>query len=130
MATVATQIIAALTRSGVRHVYGLPGDSLTDSPTPFAAPTTSRGSTFDTRRLRPPRRAPRRTGAGTDGAFTHGGPAIVDVVTARQELSIPPAINAEQAKGFSLYAIRTIMAGRADELLDLVTTNVSRRLLD
>ncbi|MCW2554959.1 MAG: ilvB1 2, partial [Mycobacterium sp.] len=39
-------------------------------------------------------------------------------------------ISAEQAKGFSLYAIRTIMAGRADELLDLVTTNVSRRLLD
>ncbi len=63
-------------------------------------------------------------------AFTHDGPAVVDVVTARQELSIPPAISAEQAKGFSLYAIRTIMAGRADELLDLVTTNVSRRLLD
>ncbi|BBZ27680.1 pyruvate dehydrogenase [Mycolicibacterium madagascariense] len=63
-------------------------------------------------------------------AFAHDGPAIVDVVTARQELSIPPAISVEQAKGFSLYAIRTIMAGRADELLDLVTTNVSRRLLD
>jgi len=63
-------------------------------------------------------------------AFAHDGPAIVDVVTARQELSIPPAITAEQAKGFSLYAIRTIMAGRADELLDLVTTNVSRRILD
>jgi pyruvate dehydrogenase (quinone) len=63
-------------------------------------------------------------------AFAHDGPAIVDVVTARQELSIPPAVSAEQAKGFSLYAIRTIMAGRADELLDLVTTNVSRRLLD
>ena len=63
-------------------------------------------------------------------AFAYDGPAIVDVVTARQELSIPPAISAEQAKGFSLYAIRTIMAGRADELLDLVTTNVSRRLLD
>ena len=63
-------------------------------------------------------------------AFAYDGPAVVDVVTARQELSIPPAITAEQAKGFSLYAIRTIMAGRADELLDLVTTNVSRRLLD
>lgn len=63
-------------------------------------------------------------------AFAHDGPAVVDVVTARQELSIPPAITAEQAKGFSLYAIRTIMAGRADELLDLVTTNVARRLLD
>lgn len=63
-------------------------------------------------------------------AFAHDGPAVVDVVTARQELSIPPAITAEQAKGFSLYAIRTILAGRADELLDLVTTNVARRILN
>ena len=63
-------------------------------------------------------------------AFAFDGPAVVDVVTARQELSIPPAITVEQAKGFSLYAIRTILAGRADELLDLVTTNVARRILD
>lgn len=63
-------------------------------------------------------------------AFAFDGPAVVDVVTARQELSIPPAITAEQAKGFSLYAIRTIMAGRGNELLDLVTTNVARRILD
>jgi pyruvate dehydrogenase (quinone) len=63
-------------------------------------------------------------------AFAYDGPAIVDVVTARQELSIPPAITVEQAKGFSLYAIRTILAGRGDELLDLITTNVARRILD
>lgn len=63
-------------------------------------------------------------------AFAVDGPAVVDVVTARQELSIPPSITAEQAKGFSLYAIRTILAGRSDELLDLVTTNVARRILD
>lgn len=63
-------------------------------------------------------------------AFEFDGPAIIDVVTARQELSIPPAITVEQAKGFSLYAIRTILAGRADELLDLATTNVARRILD
>ncbi|HWF71444.1 MAG TPA: ubiquinone-dependent pyruvate dehydrogenase [Mycobacterium sp.] len=63
-------------------------------------------------------------------AFAHNGPALVDVVTARQELSIPPAISAEQAKGFTLYAIRTILAGRGDELLDLVSTNVARRILD
>jgi pyruvate dehydrogenase (quinone) len=63
-------------------------------------------------------------------ALAHDGPALVDVVTARQELSIPPAITVEQAKGFSLYAIRTILAGRSDELLDLVTTNVARRILD
>lgn len=58
------------------------------------------------------------------------GPALIEVVTARQELAIPPAITLAQAKGFSLYAIRTILAGRGDELLDLVTTNVARRLLE
>jgi len=63
-------------------------------------------------------------------AFAHDGPALVDIVTARQELTIPPAITAEQAKGFSLYAIRTILAGRSEELLDLITTNVARRILD
>jgi pyruvate dehydrogenase (quinone) len=68
--------------------------------------------------------------AALTDAFAYDGPAVVDVVTARQEMSIPPTITAEQAKGFSLYAIRTILAGRADELLDLVSTNVARRILD
>ncbi len=68
--------------------------------------------------------------AGADRCVRARRPCCRRVVTARQELSIPPAITAEQAKGFSLYAIRTILAGRSDELLDLVTTNVARRLLD
>jgi pyruvate dehydrogenase (quinone) len=63
-------------------------------------------------------------------AFEHDGPALVDVVTARQELSIPPAITAEQVKGFTLYAMRTIMSGRGDELMNLADTNVFRRLFD
>lgn len=63
-------------------------------------------------------------------AFAHDGPALVDVVTARQELSIPPAITAEQVKGFTLYALRTIMSGRGDELVDLADTNIFRRLFD
>ncbi|GAA4703993.1 pyruvate dehydrogenase (quinone) [Promicromonospora umidemergens] len=63
-------------------------------------------------------------------AFAHDGPALVDVVTAQQELSIPPAISAEQVRGFTLYAIRTIMSGRGDELVDLADTNVFRRLFD
>jgi pyruvate dehydrogenase (quinone) len=68
--------------------------------------------------------------AALEDAFAHDGPAVIDVVTARQELTIPPTITAEQVKGFSLYAIRTILAGRGDELLDLVSTNVARRILD
>ncbi|WP_331737526.1 ubiquinone-dependent pyruvate dehydrogenase [Streptomyces sp. NBC_00019] len=63
------------------------------------------------------------------GAFAHEGPALVEVMTARQELSVPPAVTGEQAKGFTLYAIRTILSGRGEELLDLVTTNVARRIL-
>ena len=56
-------------------------------------------------------------------ALAHDGPALIDVVTNRQELSMPPAITSEQAKGFALYAIRTVMSGKGDELLDLAATN-------
>ncbi|WP_068262862.1 ubiquinone-dependent pyruvate dehydrogenase [Janibacter limosus] len=57
-------------------------------------------------------------------AFAHDGPALVDVITERQELTIPPAISAEQVKGFTLYALRTVMSGRGDELLDLSRVNL------
>jgi pyruvate dehydrogenase (quinone) len=68
--------------------------------------------------------------AALSDAFAHDGPALVEVMTARQELSVPPAVTVEQAKGFALYTIRTILDGRGEELLDLVTTNVARRILD
>ncbi|PPF44455.1 ubiquinone-dependent pyruvate dehydrogenase [Pseudoclavibacter sp. AY1F1] len=63
-------------------------------------------------------------------AFEHDGPALIDVVTARQELSIPPTITAEQVKGFTLYALRTVLSGRGDELVDLADTNLLRRIFD
>ncbi|WP_246036713.1 ubiquinone-dependent pyruvate dehydrogenase [Cellulomonas telluris] len=56
-------------------------------------------------------------------AFAHDGPALIDVVTERDELSIPPKVTAEQVKGFTLYAIRTVLSGRGDELLDLAGAN-------
>jgi pyruvate dehydrogenase (quinone) len=62
-------------------------------------------------------------------AFGHKGPALIDVLTARQELSIPPTITFEQVKGFTLYATRTLLSGRGDELIDLAETNVARHLL-
>ncbi|MCD7100919.1 ubiquinone-dependent pyruvate dehydrogenase [Pseudoclavibacter sp. 13-3] len=58
-----------------------------------------------------------------EAAFAHDGPALIDVVTNRQELSMPPTVKAQQMKGFALYAIRTVMSGRGDELLDLAQTN-------
>lgn len=59
-------------------------------------------------------------------ALAHDGPALVDVVTARQELAMPPKIKAEQAKGFSLFALRAVMSGRGDELVELARTNLLR----
>jgi pyruvate dehydrogenase (quinone) len=61
-------------------------------------------------------------------AFALPGPALVSVTVAREELSIPPAISAAQAKGFTLWALRTVMSGRGDELLDLASVNLFRRL--
>ena len=55
--------------------------------------------------------------------LAHDGPALLDVVTERQELSMPPAIEAAQVKGFALYAIRTVMSGKGGELLDLARAN-------
>ncbi|MFW7267984.1 ubiquinone-dependent pyruvate dehydrogenase [Gluconacetobacter sp. Hr-1-5] len=59
--------------------------------------------------------------------MAHDGPALLDVVTATQELSLPPTIKAEQVKGFSLYILRAIMNGRGDEILDLAKTNLLKR---
>ena len=46
--------------------------------------------------------------------LAHPGPALLDVVTNRQELSMPPKLQAEQVKGFSLYVLRAVMNGRGD----------------
>ncbi len=59
-------------------------------------------------------------------AFAHPGPALVDVVTDRQELAMPPVIKAEQVKGFSLYTLRAVMSGRGTEILELARTNLFR----
>lgn len=66
------------------------------------------------------------------GALTRAleteGPVLVDVATAREELSMPPTITAAQMKGFTVWALKTVLSGRGDELLDLADTNVWRRL--
>lgn len=56
--------------------------------------------------------------------LAHDGPALLDVVVERQELTIPPTITAAQAKGFTLYSLRTVLSGRGDELIDLARANL------
>jgi len=59
-------------------------------------------------------------------AFAHAGPVLVDVLVNRQELAMPPKIELEQAKGFSLYMLKAILNGKGDEIVDLVATNLWR----
>ncbi|WP_215848307.1 ubiquinone-dependent pyruvate dehydrogenase [Candidatus Pantoea bituminis] len=56
-------------------------------------------------------------------AFSHDGPVLIDVITAKEELAMPPQIKMEQAKGFSLYMLRAILNGRGDEVVELAKTN-------
>lgn len=58
--------------------------------------------------------------------LAHDGPALLDVVSNPQELAMPPAIALEQVKGFGLWALRTVMNGRGDELIELAKTNLLR----
>jgi pyruvate dehydrogenase (quinone) len=57
-------------------------------------------------------------------AFEHDGPALIDVHTRRQELSIPPHVTFSEMKGVSLFAGRTIISGSGNELVELVRENV------
>jgi pyruvate dehydrogenase (quinone) len=63
-------------------------------------------------------------GDGLRAAFAHDGPALVEVLTARQELSLPPTISLAQAAGISLWATRSVLSGRGDEVLEVARTNV------
>ena len=57
-------------------------------------------------------------------AFGHDGPALVDVRTARYELSLPPKLSYGEIKGFTLYATRTVLSGGGEELVELTKTNL------
>jgi pyruvate dehydrogenase (quinone) len=59
-------------------------------------------------------------------AFAHDGPVLVDAVVNRSELAMPPAVNIEMAKGFTLYMVKAVMSGRGDELIDLARSNLWR----
>jgi pyruvate dehydrogenase (quinone) len=63
---------------------------------------------------------------GIKAALAHDGPVLIDAVVNRQELAIPPKITTEMAKGFTLYMVKAVMNGRADEVLGLARTNLWR----
>jgi pyruvate dehydrogenase (quinone) len=65
-----------------------------------------------------------RPGERAAGSLRSDGPALVDVRTARYELSLPPKPSYGEIKGFTLYATRTILSGQGTELIELAKTNL------
>ena len=59
-------------------------------------------------------------------ALDHPGPALVDVVSARQELAMPPKTTAGEAYHFGMFMIKAVLDGRARELIDLAKVNLTR----
>jgi pyruvate dehydrogenase (quinone) len=59
-------------------------------------------------------------------AFQHDGPALIEAVVNRTELSMPPTIKLDQAVGFNLWALKAVLNGRGDEVIDLAKTNLFR----
>jgi pyruvate dehydrogenase (quinone) len=59
-------------------------------------------------------------------AFNHPGPALVDVVTVTQELSMPPKITVDEAYHFSMFMMRAVLDGRGRELVQLAKDNLIR----
>jgi pyruvate dehydrogenase (quinone) len=69
---------------------------------------------------------PAEVNDGIAAALAHNGPVLVDAVVNRSELAMPPSITLEMAKGFTLYMMKAVINGRADEIVDLAKTNLWR----
>src|SRR5260221_43602 len=59
-------------------------------------------------------------------ALAHPGPVLIDAVVNRMELAMPPKVTAEMAKGFTLYMLKAVLNGRADEIVELARSNLRR----
>ena len=57
-------------------------------------------------------------------ALAHPGPALVDLVTDPDALSIPPHITGAQVKGFALAAGKIVLDGGVGRMLELARANV------
>jgi pyruvate dehydrogenase (quinone) len=69
---------------------------------------------------------PQELEAAVREALAHPGPALVDVVSVRQELVMPPVTTLDEAHKFGVFMLKAVMDGRGGELIDLAKTNLIR----
>ncbi|MFE5631890.1 pyruvate dehydrogenase [Streptomyces sp. NPDC056470] len=99
-------------------VAGLPSYGTTNHNPDFAAVARAAGA-YGVRVEKPKHLA----GALKD-AFRHKGPALVDIVTDPNALSIPPKISREMVSGFALSASKIVLDGGVGRMLQLARSNL------
>ncbi|KUO12693.1 pyruvate dehydrogenase [Streptomyces sp. DSM 15324] len=67
---------------------------------------------------------PKQLAGALRDAFRHKGPALVDVVTDPNALSIPPKISAEMVTGFALSASKIVLDGGVGRMLQMARSNL------
>ncbi|MFE1953436.1 pyruvate dehydrogenase [Streptomyces sp. NPDC059524] len=99
-------------------VAGLPSYGTTNKNPDFAAVARAAGA-YGVRVEKPKQLA----GALKD-AFKHKGPALVDIVTDPNALSIPPKISAEMVTGFALSASKIVLDGGVGRMVQMARSNL------
>jgi pyruvate dehydrogenase (quinone) len=64
--------------------------------------------------------------AAVQEALEYQGPVLVDVVSERQELVMPPVTTFDQAHHFGVFMLKAVLDGRAAQLIDLAKVNLLR----
>ncbi|MFJ3204812.1 pyruvate dehydrogenase [Streptomyces sp. NPDC086989] len=99
-------------------VSGLPSYGTTNHNPDFAAIARAAGA-YGVRVEKP-----KQLTAALRDAFRHEGPALVDVVTDPNALSIPPRISAEMVTGFALSASKIVLDGGVGRMIQMARSNL------
>ncbi|MER5778725.1 pyruvate dehydrogenase [Streptomyces sp. NPDC002039] len=99
-------------------VSGLPSYGTTNRNPDFAAIARAAGA-FGVRVEKP-----KQLTSALKDAFRHKGPALVDVVTDPNALSIPPKISAEMVTGFALSAGKIVLDGGVGRMIQMARSNL------
>ncbi|WP_309061795.1 pyruvate dehydrogenase [Streptomyces sp.] len=67
---------------------------------------------------------PKELAGALKAAFRHKGPALVDIVTDPNALSIPPKISKEMVTGFALSASKIVLDGGVGRMVQMARSNL------
>jgi pyruvate dehydrogenase (quinone) len=61
---------------------------------------------------------------GLERGLGRSGPALIEVITDANALSLPPRLNLEQVRGFALAAGKIMLGGGVGKMIDLARSNL------